>query len=90
LLAVLASVGTLAMLWVGGGIMLHGAHELGWHAPSDLGHAIQHAVAAATGPLGGVLGWLSYAVVSGLVGLLLGAVVAWLVHHYKIKAGAEG
>ena len=33
LLALLSSVGTLAMLWVGGGILLHGAHELGLHGP---------------------------------------------------------
>ena len=26
LLALLSSVGTLAMLWVGGGIVLHGSH----------------------------------------------------------------
>ena len=47
LLALLSSVGTLAMLWVGGGIILHGAHELGLHGPSDMAHAVQHAVEAA-------------------------------------------
>jgi predicted DNA repair protein MutK len=89
LLAVLASVGTLAMLWVGGGILLHGTHELGWHAPSDIAHAVQHRIANATGPLGGILGWLSYALASGLVGLALGAIVAWLVHLFKIDVHAE-
>lgn len=80
LLGLLAGVGTLAMLWVGGGILLHGAHELGWHAPSDAAHGIRHWVELAAGPLGGVLGWLSYAVLSALVGLILGAVVAAIVH----------
>ena len=79
-LALLSSVGTLAMLWVGGGILLHGSHELGLHAPTDIAHGLQHAVTAATGALGGVLGWLSYAAASALVGLALGAVVAVLVH----------
>jgi uncharacterized protein len=89
LLTVLASVGTLAMLWVGGGILLHGSHELGWHGPNGFVEAVRHTVEATTGPLGGVLGWLSYAVASGLIGLVLGGVIAWLVHFFKIEAGAE-
>ncbi len=80
LLALLSSVGTLAMLWVGGGIILHGAHELGWHGPSDAAHAVQHWVELSAGPLGGTLGWLSSAVVSALVGLVLGAGVAAIIH----------
>ena len=79
-LAVLGSVGTLAMLWVGGGIILHGLEELGLAAPAHLAHAIEHAVAQATGALGGVFGWLSYAVFSAIVGLVLGAVIAVVVH----------
>ncbi|MFM5923692.1 MAG: DUF808 domain-containing protein [Novosphingobium sp.] len=90
LLAVLSSVGTLAMLWVGGGILIHGAHELGWHGPSDLAHGIQHAVEAATGALGAVMGWLSYAVLSALVGLALGVAVALILHGaFKLRTGAE-
>ncbi|HMP56542.1 MAG TPA: DUF808 family protein, partial [Novosphingobium sp.] len=61
LLSGLSGVGTVAMLWVGGGILIHGSHELGWHGPSDLAHGVEHAVAGATGVLGGVLGWISYA-----------------------------
>lgn len=80
LLALLATVGTAAMLWVGGGIILHGAEVLGWHAPADLAHAAQHAVEHATGPLGGVLGWLTYAIISAVVGVVLGAIVAVAVH----------
>jgi uncharacterized protein len=77
------------MLWVGGGILLHGSHELGWHGPNGFVEAVRHTVEATTGPLGGVLGWLSYAVASGLIGLVLGGVIAWLVHFFKIEAGAE-
>lgn len=80
LLALLSSVGTLAMLWVGGGILLHGAHELGLHAPSDVAHAVQHAVEHATGALGGVLGWLTYAALSAVTGLVLGAITAVALH----------
>ncbi|CAH0497257.1 DUF808 domain-containing protein [Novosphingobium sp. CECT 9465] len=80
LLALLATVGTAAMLWVGGGIILHGLDELGVHGPAGLAHDMQHAVEVATGPLGGILGWLTYAVLSALVGLVLGAIVAGVVH----------
>jgi uncharacterized protein len=80
LLAALSLIGTAAMLWVGGGIILHGSHELGLHGPTDVAHAVQHAVEAATGSLGGVLGWLTYAVQAALVGVILGAVVAYAVH----------
>lgn len=89
LLTLLSGVGTLAMLWVGGGIILHGLHELGMHAPSDAAHAIQHAIEYATGPLGGVLGWLGYAVLSALLGLVLGAVVATVVHHVQKLRGRQ-
>lgn len=87
LLVALSVIGTVAMLWVGGGIILHGLEQLGVHGPADLAHGIQHAVEAATGALGGVLGWLSYAGLSALVGLALGAVIALLLHKV-LKVGA--
>src|SRR5690606_13882487 len=80
LLTTLSVVGTVAMLWVGGGIILHGLHEVGLHSPADLAHGIQHGVEAATGALAGVLGWVTYAGVSALVGLMLGAVIAVVLH----------
>ncbi len=80
LLAVLATVGTAAMLWVGGGIILHGLEVLGVPGPAHLAHKAQHWVEHATGALGGVLGWLTYAVLSALVGVVLGAIVAFVVH----------
>jgi len=87
LLTVLATVGTLAMLWVGGQIILHGSEVLGFAGPAHLAHDAQHAVELATGPLGGVLGWLTYAVISAIVGLVLGAIVASVVH---VVAKARG
>jgi predicted DNA repair protein MutK len=87
LLTLLATVGTAAMLWVGGGIILHGLEELGVHAPAEMAHGVQHAVELATGPLGGVLGWLTYAVLSAVVGLVLGSVVAGAVHLVGMMRG---
>ena len=89
LLTFLATVGTAAMLWVGGGIMLHGLEELGFGGPAHFAHDLSHAVEVATGPLGAVLGWLTYAAASAIVGLVIGALVAVIVHvigHARSKA----
>ncbi len=88
ILTLLSVVGTVAMLWVGGGIILHGLEELGLHAPADMAHAAQHAVEHATGALGGVLGWATYAGLSALVGLLLGAIIVFVLHKV-LKIGHE-
>lgn len=74
LLKGLAILGTAAMLWVGGGIVLHGVEELGWAWPAHVIEAARHG-AAALGAVGPVLGWLVSAVASGLFGLALGAVL---------------
>ncbi|WP_299307877.1 DUF808 domain-containing protein [uncultured Croceicoccus sp.] len=87
LLRALSFIGTIAMLWVGGGIILHGLEELGVPGPAHVVHDIQHHVELATGALSGVLGWLSYATVSALVGLALGFVIAILLHKvFRIGA----
>lgn len=80
LLAVLSAVGTAAMLWVGGGIILHGLEELGVSGPAHWAHGVEHSIAAATGALGGIFGWISYAALSAIVGLALGAVIAFVLH----------
>ena len=81
LLTTLSFVGTIAMLWVGGGIILHSLHEFGLHGPSDWAHGLQHTVEAVTGGLSGILGWVTYAGLSALAGLVLGVVIALLVHN---------
>lgn len=79
LLAALSVVGTVAMLWVGGHILLLGTDELGWHLPYELVHHAEeyvHHVAA----VGGVLAWLVNTAASAVVGLVVGAVVVAIVH----------
>lgn len=88
LLTVLSVVGTVAMLWVGGGIILHGLEELGWHGPPDVAHAIQYGVEQASGALAGVAGWLTYAAVSAALGLVLGTIVAFVLHKV-LKVGTH-
>ncbi|MBO6526264.1 DUF808 domain-containing protein [Erythrobacter sp.] len=89
LLTFLSFIGTIAMLWVGGGIILHGLHELGIHGPSDWAHGLQHTVEAATGGMSGILGWTTYAGLSALAGLALGFVIAILLHNVLGVGTAE-
>lgn len=79
-LTVLSVVGTAAMLWVGGGIVIHGLHELGWHLPEDIVHGAEAAVHQGAGALGGVAGWFTRAALSALAGLALGGVIAVVLH----------
>ncbi len=67
ILKVLSIVGTVAMIWVGGGIIVHGLEAFGLAAPSHL----VHAAGAAAG--GGVAGWVVQAALSAVVGLAVGA-----------------
>ena len=80
LLTGLATVGVVAMLWVGGHILLVGADTLGWHTPYSVVHHAEEAVTHATGALGGVLGWLTNTLGSALAGLLVGAVLVAVMH----------
>jgi len=76
LLAALSVVGTAAMVWVGGHILVAGADELGWHGPYDLIHWLEKPAHDIAG-VGGMLGWLVNTAASAVVGLVVGfAVVA--------------
>ena len=76
LLAVLSIVGTAAMIWVGGHILVAGAYELGWHGPHDLIAWLEEPVHDIAG-VGGILGWFVDTAASAVVGLLVGfAIVA--------------
>lgn len=71
-LGTLTVVGTVAMLWVGGGIVLHGLAEFGLAGPE---HAIEHwaELAAHAMPAAqGFVGWSVKAGLSGVVGVLIG------------------
>jgi hypothetical protein len=72
-LTVLSTVGTAAMLWVGGQIVLHGLETFGLGWPAHVVHTAAEAVAA-IGPqaLHGALAWVVSAALSGVFGLALG------------------
>lgn len=77
LLNAISTVGIVAMLWVGGHILLVNVGELGWHGPYELVHDAEHHVHDA---LGGVAGWLTNTAASAVVGLVVGALVVALLH----------
>jgi len=86
-LNLLTQVGTAAMLWVGGGIVVHGLEH--FHLPQvpALVHAAQH-WAEQVPAVGAVTGWLAYAVSCAALGLVVGAVIVGVVHLIpKRKAG---
>jgi predicted DNA repair protein MutK len=87
-LAVLSTVGIVAMLWVGGHILLVGLDDLGWHAPYDLVHHAEEAVHG-IGGIGGFLAWLTNTLASALVGLIVGAVVVAVLHLLPKRRGAK-
>ena len=80
LLAVISVVGTVAMLWVGGHIVLNGLDELGLHAPYDLVHDLEHEVEHAVEGLASVLGWLTNTACSAVFGLALGLLLVAVLH----------
>ena len=68
---VIATIGTVAMLWVGGSIIVHGLHDLGWHWPYETIKDIAYNV-------GGDSGFIKWAVTAGLdgvLGLILGLIL---------------
>lgn len=82
LLQTLSLVGTAAMLWVGGGILVHGLAEFGFAAPE---HVI-HDLAVGVGRGVGAIEWAITALGGALVGVAAGAVVVGLLH---LKPGAK-
>ncbi|MGJ6121331.1 DUF808 domain-containing protein [Mycolicibacterium sp. Y3] len=79
-LAALSTIGTVAMLWVGGHILLTGTDNLGWHAPYGLVHHAEDFVHHAVQGIGGLLAWLTNTAASAVVGLVVGAIVVGVVH----------
>ena len=87
LLTALGIIGTIAMLWVGGHILLVGVDELGWHAPYGFVHDAEVLVAGAIGPLGGIMGWLTNTFFSFLVGLFVGGIIVAIMHVIPREGG---
>ena len=91
----LTIVGTAAMIWVGGSIIVHGVHDFGLHLVGDMIHDASVAAGAA---MGGVIAWIvetmGYAIAGLVVGALAIPVVGYLISPLwtaikKILPGAK-
>jgi len=89
LLAALSAIGTVAMLWVGGHILLVGTDDVGWHAPYGLVHHAEEFVHHAVQGVGGLLAWLVNTAASAVVGLIVGAVVVAIVNVLPFRRRSE-
>ncbi|MDO4664835.1 MAG: DUF808 domain-containing protein [Actinomycetaceae bacterium] len=80
ILKALTIIGTLAMLWVGGHILISGMGEVGWSLPA---HALHHL----TANLGDVLAWLVDTGISTAVGMGVGVTVIGVLEIIKKLGG---
>ncbi len=83
LLTSISIIGTLAMAWVGGGLLVHNIAAIGWHGPEHLIDILSHPLVglfpASTKML---VGGIAFAILSGVLGTLVGAGIAPLVHRF--------
>lgn len=77
-LSAIGVIGTIAMLWVGGHLIVRGLDEVvGWHWPHEMIAKGQEAVG------GGALGWMVETGISMIVGLIVGFIVLGVVQLVK-------
>jgi len=72
---VISVIGTVAMLWVGGHLLLANLGEVGLHFFSDMLHGIHDFLA----PAGAVIAWIGETLVSAVAGLAAGLIVVGVV-----------
>lgn len=74
-LKLLMVIGTAAMIWVGGSIIIHGLYELGVYQPYRFINEIAISVARAVPNMAGFVEWAVTATLDGIVGLALGVLI---------------
>lgn len=83
IMTAISYIGMVAMLWVGGHILLVGAHELGLAQPYGFVHHLEGLVAGVAG-IGGVLAWLINTSFSFVLGLIIGGIVTVIMHFLPV------
>ncbi len=83
LLTALSGIGTAAMLWVGGGIIVHGLEEMqiAEVIPHML-HDLAVAVGNSAGTIGPAVEWLITALGGAVAGLIIGGIIAAIVRQF--------
>ena len=80
-LDIIGVIGTAAMLWVGGHIVVKGLHEFGMDQPHEFIASVTESIS------NGALAWLADTGMSMVCGLVLGTVVATIVMAVKASFG---
>ena len=80
LLSGLSTIGTAAMLWVGGQIVVHGIEYFGFKTLPDFIHHMAEGAAHAVPFAGAVIEWVVGAIGYGIFGVILGGIIV-AVHH---------
>ncbi|MDK8530640.1 DUF808 domain-containing protein [Corynebacterium marquesiae] len=80
-LDIIGVIGTAAMLWVGGHIVVKGLHEFGMDQPHEFIASVTENIS------NGALAWLADTGISMVCGLVLGVVVATIVMAVKASFG---
>jgi predicted DNA repair protein MutK len=86
LLTGLTLVGTAAMLWVGGGIIVHGLETYHFSPIPHWAENFSHWAGTAPG-VGPAAAWLAFAAASALVGMIVGAMIVGVMHFAPRKGG---
>lgn len=84
-MSALGIIGTAAMVWVGGQIIIHGLAVFGVAGPEHLIHDIAVAAGQSVPAIGGLVEWLIGAIGAGIVGLILGGIIAAIYNAVKGK-----
>jgi len=84
LMAALSTIGIAAMIWVGGGIIVHGLEEFGLAGPAHVIEGVAEAAAHGVPAGAGITEWVVAAAGAGLVGLALGALIV-AAHHAIVR-----
>jgi predicted DNA repair protein MutK len=83
----LTMIGTAAMLWVGGGIIVHGLEKFHLTPIPHWVEGFSHWAGQVPG-VGALTGWLAFALGSAVVGLVIGGVLAGVMHLWHHRKGA--
>lgn len=84
----LTLIGTAAMLWVGGGIIVHGLEKFHLTPIPHWVEGLSHWAGQAP-MIGALTGWLAFALGSAVVGLAIGGVLAGIMHLWHHRKGAQ-
>jgi predicted DNA repair protein MutK len=84
----LSAIGVAAMIWVGGGILVHGLEVFHLDAIPHALHGLAEGAAEAAPLAHGLVAWVVTAIGSGLVGLAAGGVIVGLLHLLPAKKSA--